>query len=169
MLAGPRVSAFVFFNKLTLLQLSHGGGVSAAVTPPFCFCWVLVCGGRPNTQTGQTHQNRRGDFCSVEGDYWTQARKYTQPAIWEVSFQLFYIFKLVRNTCHLVQKPLFFLFVRLWALKGSWSSVCLLWAWLKSSERQQEATDATWAVNTTDWGCQIVRWPITVLNCRKRK
>lgn len=34
MLAGPRVSAFVFFNKLTLLQLSRGGGVSAAATPP---------------------------------------------------------------------------------------------------------------------------------------
>lgn len=36
-------SAFVFFNKLTLPQLSRSRGVTVACDP-LCFCWVFSCG-----------------------------------------------------------------------------------------------------------------------------
>lgn len=66
MLAGPRVSAFVFFNKLTLLQLSHGGGVSAAVTPPSASVESWSVAGGPTLRRDRHIRTVEGIFAPLK-------------------------------------------------------------------------------------------------------
>lgn len=73
------MSSFVFFNKLTLLQLSHSRGVSIAATPPpplLLLSLHLWGGGGGTLRPDRRIRTRRGIFESNEVENELNERKW---------------------------------------------------------------------------------------------